>query len=105
MLVGWRSVLRGLLHSLRARLTGSEHPPPLHPTGGRLGLPADFLIAGDGTVLACKYGTHAYDQWSVDELLAHRRRGPRLTPTALPVSPAPTSAGRPCRGDRSRSAY
>ena len=30
---------------------------------------ADFLIAADGQVLACKYGVHADDQWSVDELL------------------------------------
>ena len=42
-----------------------------HPTGGHLGLPADFLIARDGRVLACKRGTHANDQWSVDEVLAH----------------------------------
>ncbi len=34
-----------------------------------LGLPADFLITPDGRVLACKYGKHADDQWSVDELL------------------------------------
>lgn len=39
-------------------------------TGERhLGLPADFLINTDGHVLATKYGTHAYDQWTVDELL------------------------------------
>ncbi|BAV32416.1 alkyl hydroperoxide reductase [Sulfuricaulis limicola] len=43
------------------------------PSSGEsaLGLPADFLIATDGKVRACKYGTHADDQWSVDELLAH----------------------------------
>ena len=34
-----------------------------------LGLPADFLISPDGRVLACKYGSHADDQWSVDDLL------------------------------------
>jgi len=34
-----------------------------------LRLPADFLVAADGHVLACKYGVHAYDQWSVDDLL------------------------------------
>ena len=34
-----------------------------------LGLPADFLIGSDGRVIAAKYGTHADDQWSVDELL------------------------------------
>jgi peroxiredoxin len=41
------------------------------PSSGKsaLGLPADFLIATDGQVRACKYGTHADDQWSVDELL------------------------------------
>lgn len=33
------------------------------------GLPADFLIASDGKVLASKYGTTANDQWSVDQLL------------------------------------
>jgi hypothetical protein len=36
-----------------------------------LGLPADFLIAPDGRVRTCKYGAHADDQWSVDELLMH----------------------------------
>ena len=37
---------------------------------GALGFPADFLIATDGRVLACKYGSHADDQWSVDDLLS-----------------------------------
>ena len=45
--------------------------PGIPPWGkGVLGLPADFLIATDGRVLACQYGTHADDQWPVDELLA-----------------------------------
>jgi peroxiredoxin len=38
-------------------------------TGGPLGLPADFLVRSDGRIKAVKYGRHAYDQWSVDELL------------------------------------
>ena len=38
-----------------------------------LGLPADFLIAPDGRVLAAHYGSHADDQWSLDELLALAR--------------------------------
>ncbi|WP_433541970.1 hypothetical protein ACQP10_03265 [Streptosporangium sandarakinum] len=50
--------------------------------GGRLGLPGDFLIAGDGRVPAAKLGRHAYDQWSVDELLALAARAPRSTPEA-----------------------
>ena len=46
---------------------------PVRPTGGRLGLPADFLIAADGRIIAVKYGRHAYDQWTVDELLDRAR--------------------------------
>jgi peroxiredoxin len=38
-------------------------------TESHLGMPADFLIDTDGTVLAVKYGAHGADQWSVDELL------------------------------------
>ncbi|HEU5380442.1 MAG TPA: redoxin domain-containing protein [Ktedonobacteraceae bacterium] len=38
------------------------------------GLPADFLIAPDGHVLACKYGVNPHDQWSVDELLSLARK-------------------------------
>ena len=46
-----------------------EPGPAARQPGGRLGLPADFLIAPDGRTVARKYGRHAYDQWSVDELL------------------------------------
>lgn len=35
-----------------------------------LGFPADFLLAPQGRVLAVKYGTHANDQWSVDDVIA-----------------------------------
>lgn len=35
----------------------------------KLGLPADFLIDSSGTVLAVKYGRHADDQWSVDDVI------------------------------------
>jgi peroxiredoxin len=38
-------------------------------TGGPTGLPAEFLIAADGLIKAVKYGRHAYDQWSVEEVL------------------------------------
>ena len=34
------------------------------------GLPAEFLVGEDGTVLAAKYGEHASDHWEVDEVLA-----------------------------------
>jgi hypothetical protein len=64
----WPAEIRGLWAKRR------KFSLDLH--GGPLGLPADFLIAPDGTVLARHYGSHAYDQWSVDQLLALARRGP-----------------------------
>jgi hypothetical protein len=44
---------------------------PLVGGGDQTGLPADFLIAPDGKLVALHYGAHADDQWSLDELLAH----------------------------------
>lgn len=49
-------------------LRGGGRPTP--PRGETiLGLPADLLIEPDGRVRAAKYGRHASDQWSVDDLL------------------------------------
>src|SRR5207253_10506684 len=42
----------------------------LRLAGGPMGLPGDFLIAPSGQIKAGKYGIHAYEQWSVDELMA-----------------------------------
>jgi peroxiredoxin len=70
----WTAIIRGLSRSVWASAARRQPSPPLHPKGGRLGLPADFLIASDGRILACKYGNHAYDQWSVDELLELREQ-------------------------------
>jgi hypothetical protein len=36
-------------------------------------LPAEFLLDPSGRIVACKYGSDIYDQWSVDELLAEAR--------------------------------
>jgi peroxiredoxin len=66
----WRAFLPGIAHALRRARTRRRAPLPVIPDGGNLGLPADLLIAPDGTVVAAKYGHHAYDQWTVDELLA-----------------------------------
>lgn len=63
----WPAILRGGVLTT----VGRFRAPALRQPGGRLGLPADFLIAPDGTVLAAKYGRHADDQWSVDEVLSH----------------------------------
>lgn len=61
-LSAWKASLKGILRKDKPAMK-------VMPNGGILGLPADFLIASDGTVRAAHYGTHAYDQWSVDELL------------------------------------
>jgi peroxiredoxin len=66
----WLPIFCGVAHSLAAVLRGKQPLPALNPAGGRYGLPAEFLIAPDGRVLHAKYGVYAYDQWSVDELLA-----------------------------------
>jgi peroxiredoxin len=65
----WGAVIRGVT----ATALGRYRAPATKQEGGRLGLPADFLVEPSGRVLAAKYGAHAYDQWSVDELLAHAR--------------------------------
>ena len=57
----WPSMFKGM---------GLKDKPQGDPEGGPLGLPADLLISTDGKVVASHYGKHAYDQWSVDELLA-----------------------------------
>ncbi len=63
---------RSWLSGLRGAVAG--HPSnPLAGEGSRLGLPADFLLAPNGIILALKYGSHADDQWSVDEVLAIAR--------------------------------
>ena len=90
----------------RAPLAGLRAMSGVHSVRGAMGigeqhrgLPAEFLIGPDGLVLAAKYGRHANDQWSVDELLelarCHNvarshdgmpaRRAEARTPVATPV--------------------
>ena len=64
-----RAAIAGLAVAFRKDSTKRGPLGPVKPTGGRLGLPADFLIAPDGRITALKYGRHADDQWTVDELL------------------------------------
>jgi peroxiredoxin len=66
-----RAAIGGQTTALGSRSTMRGALGPMRPNGGVLGLPGDFLIAPDGRVAALKYGQHAYDQWSVDELLHH----------------------------------
>ncbi|MEW6324433.1 MAG: peroxiredoxin-like family protein [Nitrospirota bacterium] len=71
----WRAVLdpRVWWPAARGVLANGLRLPRVWRGETPLGLPADFLIGPDGRLLACKYGAHAYDQWSVDELLALAR--------------------------------
>ena len=71
-----RAAMAGQTAALRHKSTMRRALGPVTPTGGLLGLPADFLIAPDGRIAALKYGKHAYDQWTVDELLDHGRPVP-----------------------------
>jgi peroxiredoxin len=61
---------RGLLAAVRAAVARASSNPTAGMWDGSFGLPADFLIGPDGIVRALKYGVHADDQWSIDEVLA-----------------------------------
>lgn len=71
----WIPIARGVLRSIGTTLRRRTPLPSLNPHGGRFGLPADFLISSKGVVLARNYGSHAYDQWSVDHVLNLVRSG------------------------------
>jgi len=63
------------LKALGAGMRGMAHGHlGLRPSGGPLGLPGDFLIDPSGQIKAVKYGTHAFDQWTVDELIGLAKR-------------------------------
>jgi len=70
-----RAAIAGQTAALAKRSTMRAFGP-IKPSGGPFGLPADFLIAPDGRLAALKYGQHAYDQWTVDELLEHAKLVP-----------------------------
>jgi peroxiredoxin len=80
---GVESSLRSVFHlqAARAAFRGLRHTTSLMggvaPREDHLGKPADFLIGPDGTIHACKYGVHADDQWSVDEMLRLASAGRR----------------------------
>jgi len=82
----WGAIFKGLGRSIGATVRGNEHAPPVKPAGGSTGLPGDFLIDSDGRVIASKYGEHAYDQWTVDEVLALAKSAPADQAAAQPAA-------------------
>lgn len=95
----WLPILRAVALTVGGLLAGTVRAPGLNPRGGRLGLPADFLIAPDGSgngpmdgrVIACKYGAHVDDHWSVDDVLAQARAW-HVRQEGLPLEALPASA-------------
>ena len=69
----WATPLKPSMYPLVLRgLRNGGSPAPRHGETV-LGLPADFLIDPAGRVVALRYGRHANDQWTADELLTHAR--------------------------------
>lgn len=67
----WKALLaKGLLADVFAgiKLNGVGRPEKL---ASEFITPADFLIDPHGKIIALKYGKHANDQWSVDEVLSY----------------------------------
>jgi peroxiredoxin len=63
------TAFRGYVDLMRHRNDANSAGVGTGDGSTHLGLPADFLIDPDGTVVAAHYGRHADDQWSVDQLL------------------------------------
>jgi peroxiredoxin len=96
----WLPILRAIAFTLVGVLAGKVRAPGANPHGGRLGLPADFLIAPDGPmdgrVIASKHGAHVDDHWSVDDVLAHARAWHDQQAAPSKCAPAqPSAGGRP----------
>ncbi|HEY9304468.1 MAG TPA: peroxiredoxin-like family protein [Mycobacterium sp.] len=76
----WGAIIRGT--TLIA--FGRYRAPAMKQEHGRRSLPADILVDSQGAVIAAKYGKHADDQWSVDELLTLVSRSRDPTPELPP---------------------
>jgi len=62
-----------------AALKGLIAAPSNPLVGGRdqTGLPADFLVSRSSVIVAARYGSHANDQWTVDDVLQLAGAAPR----------------------------
>jgi peroxiredoxin len=72
----WRAAMRGYADVITHRKDPALAGVGFGDGSTHFGLPADFLIDPDGSIVALHYGRHADDQWSVDQLLdIHRSPG------------------------------
>jgi hypothetical protein len=77
----WSTPLKPSVYPMVLRgLRNGGSPGPRHGETV-LGVPADFLIDPTGRVLALRYGRHANDQWTADELIALALPARRIRPT------------------------
>ena len=67
------SILSPRVWSTLFKANAAKDKPKGKPEAGPFGLPADFLVSSDGRIRASHYGTHASDQWSVEEVLTLAR--------------------------------
>jgi peroxiredoxin len=83
--ISWTAILAALSGMVRGGMS-------LKMTGGMLGLPAEFLVASDGRIKAAHYGKHAYDQWSVEEIvdLVQETRSAAVVSTSKAGDKAPS---------------
>ena len=77
----WRAAARGYADFIAHRKDPAHAGVGSGDGSTHFGLPADFLLDPDGTVVAVHYGRHADDQWSVDELLNIHRSLDRKDPS------------------------
>lgn len=56
------------------RAVAQKDKPTGEPEGGPWMRPAEFLIDPFGKIIASHYGAHAFDQWSVSEIVENARR-------------------------------
>lgn len=65
----WKALLNG--GTIKSALKGAKQFGVATPEKleSEFIVPADFLISSEGRILASHYGTHANDQWSVDEVI------------------------------------
>lgn len=83
---GWRFIAnwRVVRDGVRGLMAGKFR---LADTHGIDGLPADFLVASNGFVVAANYGDDAADHWSVDELIATARMSENLHAKEISAAP------------------